>query len=534
MRIVDIRELNIALPQIGTVLDRGFRYWPTPRPGAAAMFGIVGPPGSGKTRMFLTKGLVGGMAQPPSRNTGDREFAMAVFHITYRQLWRGPIATWHKIVPKDVGEWSGGEDQPATHRIGLKLTDGTTLRFIAKFLAYAGETVEDTLRGVEYSYAFPTEVDLHPEDALFWLGQRAGRYPDQEFGGPWWYGVCWDANSPVQNNYLARKMQRQWVEGVHYLRQPPAVISDGMGGWQVNPRAENLKNLPPGYYENQLADAPDWFIRRMLALEFGFDRSGLPVYLKDYNDLRHCAKRPIDPIPELPLVLGADAGGSPALIFCQDLPSGQFRVIDELVAEQGTGVDRFGEDILKKLQAPPFNGRWSPGPASRDFVAGADPSATFGKDRKTGKGDWLGDLSQKTGIEFRAAGPEDNALLPRIESLRRLLRKPDVMADVPAFLISPVCGVLREALNGKYRYRRKEKPGEAEYDPDPEKNPHSHPTEALQYAIIVARGIDGRSGLRTNYALPGKSVTTDDAVSSATGLPPGYRRGVAAAGASEG
>lgn len=477
------RVLTMKLPRAGTVLDRCFRAWPrVADPAQRNVLAIIGPPGSGKTRMLMNKAIVAGFRQPPDR-AGLRKWKLVVTHCTYRQLWRGPIETWLKIVPRTLGEWSGGNDQPAFHRFKMGLKDGTALDMTTQFLAYAGQTVEETMRGVEFSIGLLNEADEHPEDALFWMGQRAGRFPDRDEGGPWWYGLFLDANSPMESNWLADKMRREWREGREFFRQPPAIVPDGMGGWAVNPKAENLDNLPAGYYETQLATAPDWAIRRFLALEFGYDRSGLPVYRDDFIDQKHVAPSPIEPVETWPLHVGTDAGGSPAAAFLQIAPNGQVRVIAEVVAEPGTGPSRYAEMLKAALAAPPFLGRF----AGREIAGWCDPAASLGGDRRTGEDVWMLDVSRESGIRFRIGGDIANRELPRLDSLRKVMRR-DIDARTPGFLLSPACPTLREALNGKYRYRKKQIPGRDEYDASPEKNPWSHVVEALQYGVLGATG----------------------------------------------
>lgn len=514
--------VNIRAPRVGTALDWAFRRWPAMAPPAAGLLAasppaetaepvvaLIGPPGSGKTTMFLTKGLVAGFNQPASPVDGRRRFGFLVTHVDYRQLWRGPIKSWWKIAPRELGTWQGGEDQPASHHITITCPDRHKLDFSVHFLAYGHEpgSIEKVFRGTEFSIPFLNEADLHPPEALFWATQRAGRYPEAQHGFPWWYGMFLDANSPLESNWLAQKMQRQWREGVEYRRQPPAVLPDGLGGWMVNPNAENIENLPPGYYEKQLKASPDWMIRRLLALEFGHDRSGLPVYLNDFIDQKHVAKQPLEPVAGLPLTIGFDAGGAPAAAICQDMPNGQFRVIAEVPAEQGTGPRRFAEMVNRALAQPPFAGRWK----RANIIAGCDPSATLGGDKKTGEDIWHLEVAGYTGIDIRPAGGLDNKVHPRVDSLRKMMAR-DIDGRTPGFLLSPACVVIREGLNGRFRYRQKNKPGEPEYDLEKwEKSWHANVVEALQYAALTARGADGHGAERRYRTLPATIETEADA-----------------------
>src|SRR5690606_4374202 len=122
-----------------------------------------------------------------------------------------------------------------------------------------------------------------------------------------------------------------------------------------SPQAENRENLPPGYYEAQAVGQPDWYVRRMIRNEFGYSRDGRPVY-PEFSDARHVAAEALRPGPGLRLVIGADAGLTPAATIWQRLPNGQWRCLDELVAESGAGMGakRFGEALNRLLAEPHY------------------------------------------------------------------------------------------------------------------------------------------------------------------------------------
>lgn len=57
----------------------------------------------------------------------------------------------------------------------------------------------------------------------------------------------------------------------------------------------------------------------------------------------------MQPVPGLPLYLGADAGLTPAVVIAQQLGNGQWIILDELIAEDA-GAWRFGEQLNRLLK----------------------------------------------------------------------------------------------------------------------------------------------------------------------------------------
>lgn len=422
----------------------------------ARVQGIMGPIGSGKTQGALIKFPRLGAAQRPSTRDGVRRVKFCVVRDTYRQLWNTTIPSWFKRIPKDAGEWVGALGDPARHKIEFRLGDGSMVELGMEFVAIGDNKVEDVLRGYEVTGFYLNEADLLSREVLTYAISRAGRYPDIEEGGPSWYGVLADFNAPDTENYCYDFFVDNPPDGVEFFRQPSG----------LSPNAENLSNLPPGYYADLVAINPDWWVRRMVRNEFGYSRDGKPVY-PEFSDGRHVAPEPLKPVRGVPLIVGADAGGTPAAALTQRLPGGQWRVYDEIVFDGG--ATRFGELLNQKLAEPEYR--------ELDVAGWCDPAALAqGTDEKS----WCEIVSHVTKIRFRAA--PSNRLLPRLEAVRvPLLRSLD--GATPGFLLSPTCKMLRKGFNSGYRYRRLQVAGGERYVEEPDKNEYSHPHDALQYAL---------------------------------------------------
>lgn len=438
---------------------------------AARVKVIIGPVGSGKTRAMLFDGLSRACRQPPSPIDGLRRYRTATVRATYRQLWKLTIESWHKLVPPDYGAWSGGQDQPARHVLTFPHPsgDGSRVEYVRDFLALGEQTLEEACRGYEPTDWELDELDTLPDTVLSYCLSRAGRYPDPIHGLPWWRGVRACANAFDVDSPFYHTLIEACPEGWAVFRQP--------GG--LDPGAENTANLPVGYYQDMIVGAAEDFVRRYVHNEFGFSRDGKPVY-PEFRDSLHVAAEPLRPVAGLPLVIGADAGLTPAAVFCQRTASGTWLVLDELVFEGGGQA--FGEAIHRQLAEPGY--RALVAERAREGVAEAirawcDPTAESRS--QTDERSWAEVVSAVTGLRFR--GAPSNAPALRIEAVRQPLTR--LIDGRPGLILSPTCRMLRRGFNSSYRFKRLWVGGRQVRTLDrPEKNEASHVHDALQYALL--------------------------------------------------
>lgn len=472
--------------------------WLAPGPVAAAFMdsralrqGIQGPVGSGKTRTCLTKLIFLAVAQKPSTIDGIRKIKACVVHQTYRQLWRGAVQTWFKIIPKTEGNWTGAKDGPATHEIDFKLPNGEIVNFIIDFIAIGDNSAEAVMRGYEPTVFLLNEADLLAEDVYTYAISRVGRYPDIAEGGPTWDGVLMDFNAPEADSWVETRVINSASENLDYFCQP--------GG--LDPAAENLANLKANYYQDMMEGQPQWFIDRMIHSKLGFSRHGKVIW-PEYNDRIHCAADDLLPVKGIPLRLGADAGGTPAALIGQKMPNNQMRWLDELTTpdDEYTGPRKFSAALNELL-----HDRY---PGFQIASAGADPSASFGGDEENLS--WLREVRTLTKITWQPA--QTNALTPRFEAVRRRLIK-NIDGHIPAFMISPRCKKLRKGMANGYRFKRREAGGTVTYATSPEKNQWSHICEALQYGEMVASShgeVMGRGEEQSRRRITQAYAITDD------------------------
>lgn len=490
--------------------------WKSPGPVAgqfmqsmAMVQAIQGPIGGGKTSTVFMKNIQLATRQRPSPRDGVSYYKLCVVGIDYRRLWKGTIPSWWEWMPKDQGNWTGTTDGPATHVINLTLGDGRKVMLTVDFVGIGDNKAEDVLRGYQPTAFLLNEADLLAEDVFTYCLGRAGRYPRALDGGPSWRGVMMDFNAPEADSWVERRVVHADLDEQVVKIIEEALAEARLEGSQVDgiveyfcqpggldPNAENLENLPPKYYELQMAGQPQWYIDRMIHNKTGFSRDHKVIW-PEYNDRIHCASASIEPVRGLPISIGVDAGGTPAGTVGQTMPNGQHRVLAEITTDPNsfTGPKNFAQ-AFNRLLKERFEG-------FKISHATGDPSSAFGGDEEDVF--WLRTVSDVMEVHFRPAST--NALAPRFEVIRRPLTQL-IDGDQPAYVISPDCKVLRRGLANKYRFRKRQIQGVNAYQDKVDKTDESHVCEAEQYRMlgcsdysaVLGRGIErARSGVRQSH-----------------------------------
>ena len=234
-----------------------------------------------------------------------------------------------------------------------------------------------------------------------------------------------------------------------------------------SPYAENIENLPEGYYDIQ--GRSDEYIRVYIDGEYGLSLAGMPVY-KYFRPDYHMAHEHIRPFIGgiRPIIVGMDLGLTPAALIGQQDPRGRALIMAECVSYD-MGIQRFVRTLLKPLLYERFSGC--------PVLVVVDPAGTARAqtDERSAV-----DIVKAEG--FKVIPAKTNAISARISAVDDYLMR-QVDGD-PAFLVDPSCTHLKAAMMGGYRYKPT---GDNVID----KNKHSHVAEALQYLCLHLNNVSG-------------------------------------------
>jgi hypothetical protein len=235
-----------------------------------------------------------------------------------------------------------------------------------------------------------------------------------------------------------------------------------------NPEAENIKHLPGGYgyYWNLLLTDEDNFERAAMNL-WGSSTDGLPVFKKEYNELKHNTKETIPVSPSSPLLMGVDWGlRDSGYVFAQ-LINSTLVIHDELLISDEPLETQLSEYVIplitSKYQHLPGIQVWAdPYGLNRDGIFGVRVRDHFHK---------------VMGVEPKETS---NVLAPRLDAVRTFLKK-----DV-GLIMNVGVTQLRKGLRSKYVFKRKRVTGAAaDYKSEPDKSSkYSHIVDALQYLCL--------------------------------------------------
>lgn len=448
---------------------------------------IMGPLGSGKTVQSCQKIFAAMCRQEPNAQ-GIRPTRFYAVRNTYSDLSTTTIKDWLELY-RDLGRYVGGGSEPPTHRLDFMLEDGTNVQSELIFMALDRPDAIKKLRGAQVTGFWLNEVKELNKAVVDMADLRHGRYPSMAAGSisPTWHGMIGDTNAPDEDHWYYKLAEEVKPEGWTFHRQPGGVLVHG-DSFIPNPQAENLCNLPDGYYIKGMQGKSNDWIKVNLANEYGFVMNGKPVY-PEYVDSVHCMQEDYVPTIDLPIILGVDFGRTPACAFLQYLPAiGRYIGFDEFVTE----------DMSAAIFAPEL----------KRYIDQTYPEFTF----KTGGGDPSGDqkgqatemtpfkVLWKHGLNVQPTHTND-PLIRRssiINPMKRLC-----MDGKPGFMVSPKCRYWRKGLAGGFCYKRKQVAGDARYHDEPDKNKYSHVCEAGEYGLMA--GGEGRAAVKresTAFAKP--------------------------------
>jgi len=431
---------------------------------------IMGPLGSGKTIQSCIK-IFRFMCEQKPNSDGVRPSRWYAVRNTYPDLFGTTIKDWLSMYG-ELGRFKQGNKEPPTQLLKFKLEDGTTVDAEIIFLALDRDEHVKKLRGAQGTGFWLNEVKELPKSIIDMADLRHGRYPSMVSGGvkPTYHGMIGDTNAPDEDHWYYKLAEEDRPEGWKFFRQPGGLLRMGKGktvSYIENPIAENLNNLPKGYYVKGQAGKSQQWIAVNLVNEYGTIMDGKPVY-PEYNDAIHVAAEDIQPMKGVPLELSWDFGLTPACIVSQVTARGQWRIIDEFVAER-SGIRQFANNVVK----PELARRYPDCPIDEDGIG--DPAGRAGAD--TDERTCFDELKD-AGLPAEPA-PTNN-FLPRREAVAGFLTR--LIDGEPALLISPRAKVTRKGFIGGYCYTRVQVAGEARFKDVPDKhNPYSHPHDAVQY-----------------------------------------------------
>ena len=424
--------------------------------------GIRGPLGGGKSTGCAWDVWLR-LNQQQKGPSGKRRSRWSVIRNTYRELEDTTLKTWFDWFPEElVGNFS---KRHMTHEIRYGDIHADVL-----FRALDRPKDVKKLLSMELTGAWVNEAREIPKAIVEMLELRVGRFPAMKDGGATWSGVIMDTNGMDTDHWWFKMFEKMRPDTWEQFSQPSARSRE----------AENLPNLPLGYYEKALASHEDDWIKVYVDNEYGFVLEGKPVY-PEYRDSVHCPAEPLEAIPHMPITIGVDWGLTPAAVYAQRDLMGRWRWLDECVTED-MGAVRFAEalsaDMQRKFPGFTFT-MW--GDPSGDIRSASDERTPF-------------DIFKGRNLHIKPAPTNDPIL--RREAVAVCLSR--MIDGIPGLLISKRCEMTRKGMAGGYHYKRIQIVGDERFHDVPDKNKYSHPCEAGQYLMLGG----GENPKVTQYTKP--------------------------------
>lgn len=190
---------------------------------------IMGPLGAGKSSACVLEILRRAQEQAPGPD-GLRHTRFAVVRNTYGQLRDTTRKTFEQWVPERLGKWN---EQEFAFR--MEFAD---VRCEVLFRALDRPQDVGKLLSLELTGCYFNELREISRTIFDGMGGRVGRYPAKMDGGATWFGIWGDTN-PWHATHWGHKLFAQGPKDHALFRQPSG----------MDPLAENVDNLPAGYYQ---------------------------------------------------------------------------------------------------------------------------------------------------------------------------------------------------------------------------------------------------------------------------------------------
>jgi hypothetical protein len=435
---------------------------------------IAGPVGSGKTTACIFE-LFRRACEQEKADDGYRYTRFAIVRQTLKQL--------KDTVLKDIISW-------LSVVASYKVTDQTVyIEFgdvRSEWLLIPLDDPEDQKRllSMQLTGAWMSECIEMDVGLVSPLSGRVGRYPSAALGGASWMGIIADTNMPTEGSPWHKFMEDGCPPDWQIFIQPGGMSLDAENlEWLVQtPITLRLPINHPDrikqgrtYYERFIrSNSPDWCTRFVHA-KYGPDPSGTAVFRESFKHSFHVVDT-LDPVHNMPLVIGQDFGRDPWSIICQPDHKGRLLVLEEVEAED-IGLElHISRSLRPKLQQPRYMGR--------PMVIIGDPS---GRSKDSLYEETSFDMLKRLG--FMAFPAPTNDIDSRLRAVDTWLMR---QADGGAAIVfdKSRCPQLVRAMNGGYRYA-KTRLGMRK--PLPDKNEYSQMVDALQYACLAT--LVGNNGI---------------------------------------
>tara|TARA_R110000824_G_scaffold5054_2_gene23577 strand:+ start:120 stop:1673 length:1554 start_codon:yes stop_codon:yes gene_type:complete len=447
--------------------------------------GLMGPVGSGKSYACAAEIMMRAVRQKPSPHDNVRYTRFVIVRNSYPELKTTTIKTWQELFPENTfGQML--YTPPITHHIRLpKRGDACGIDCEVIFLALDQPKDVRKLLSLELTGAWVNEARELPKAVIDGLTHRVGRYPTKRDGGPTWHGVWMDTNPMDDDHWWYKLSEKDKLSGKfawQFFKQPGGVVEvqpedlpdnpdandhifSGGRWWTLNRKAENVSNLPSGYYMQMLGGKNlDW-IRCYAEGKYTYVQEGRPVW-PEYNDQMMSGEVEYD--QQLPIHIGLDFGLTPAAAIGQRLNNGRWVILHEIVTED-MGLERFGTQLLAELNAKY--------PKAQVLIWG-DPA---GMQRDAIYEVTAFDYLRTLGL--RAQPTASNNFKVRREGAAAPMQR--LINGKPGLIVNKSCKMIRKSLAGGYHFKRiAVGAGHERFKDSPNKNEHSHIGDAFGYLML--------------------------------------------------
>lgn len=458
--------------------------------------GLKAGVGTGKTSAICVELQRLATLQYPDKN-GVRWFKVLAVRGTHNELRTTTLQTWMHWAPQSLCKIT--VSPYIKGHIRMPLPDGTILDFTIEFESLPDLAACSKLRGREFTVAWMNELPeiRQPIEVMQEVETRLYRFPSIDVAPIRWSGVLVDFNPSNIGGKVYKFFNRAQVKdmeagddedqksGVKLYEYPSALNripnktdpdSYIKSKWVPNPDADFHKFNNKGYqYWKNMTDRyahDEDYIRKNVEGKWTLGSGSKPCH-KNFSRRDHVGDTLLD--KDAPVIIGADGGLKPAIIFAQVI-LGTLHVQHELIVDDVVTEELLDDYVLPRLA---MYYSWA-----RRKVVFHDPgnnnrSANQQDSRFTPLAAW-----RMRGFEVGHIPVPANKTRIRHDAVNSFLNRRG------GVIINPRCEYLVQAMSGQYQWA-KPKGDYEEASTDllsPLKNRYADIADAFQYLCFGTRG----------------------------------------------
>lgn len=430
---------------------------------------IMGPRGSSKSVGCAHEIILSTLASAPTC-LNKRQSRWLIGRDTVGELLTTTLKTIEGWFGFDQFGWRLNKQAPITATLSF-FCQGIKTEIELIFISFDRPAAARKALSLELTGAYFNEASTIPNSALEEVTGSIGRFPAiavKKEGSYYYHGIIYDTNAFSTYHPFYQRFYIDNNPSHAFYVQPGGLLEYEDKKFKPNLEAENLNNLPNGYYEQMSQGMSLEFVRTRICNKFGTYEVGKPVH-PEFSEINMVNDLSID--FRFGIWLSHDFGGTNATLVAQFI-EGKLFVIKELIGYKEGLIEFQKTKVMGYL---------------RTEAKGVDIEKSIG-DCADNYGHITASYSIETvekTLNIKTQPALTNNIKARIDAVDSLILKRFGDGTSGLVISKKGCPVLCEGMMGKYCLKiQKNSTGSRIVEKPDKLTQYSHPADCLQYLAL--------------------------------------------------